>query len=553
MREQLEQGLLTPAEHTARVVSIWGAAKIQIAKLVNLVLSKENSVYQIIDSGARGSWAQPIQMMGMKGLVANPKGETIELPIKASFKEGLNVLEYFISTHGARKGTTDTALKTAQAGYLTRRLIDVSQDLVVREDDCRSKEGIEIFRVDGEKSGQAFASRLFSRIALLDVKSERKIIVHAGDAITKSIADIIDASKIEGVLVRSPITCKTIHGVCAKCYGLDLTNNALVRRGEAVGILAAQSIGEPGTQLTMRTFHTGGVAGIDITHGLPRIEEIFEVRPPKGKAILCAADGEVERIADSGSLKTITIKISGKAKVVAGVEGDAEPVVDDEDVTGETMPIPRKETKVLKALEYSLPRSVTLFVKAGDKVTRGQQLSEGNLDLRELLDFRGSREVERYVINEVQNIYGAEGASINNKHIEIIAKQMFSRVRVKDGGDAEEFMMGEIIEKAKFLDVNRELKKNGKRLAKAQQLLLGVTRVALSTESFLSAASFQDTARVLVKAAVEGKFDPLRGLKENVIIGRLIPAGAFGEKEDIPSIVREVSPVATVDEPSEVG
>ncbi len=523
IREQYNQGFLTDSERRARVVSVWERVKADISKLVTGSLPADNSIYQIIDSGSRGSWSQPIQMMGMKGLVANPKNEIIELPIKASFKEGLSVLEYFISTHGARKGTTDTALKTAQAGYLTRRLVDVAQDLTIKEEDCRSKEGIEISRSDGKDFGQSFGTLIFSRTALEDIRSDRKILVHANEVIDKAKAELIEKSDLEKVKVRSPITCKTLYGLCQRCYGFDLGVNDTVKTGSAVGVVAAQSIGEPGTQLTMRTFHTGGVAGLDITHGLPRVEEIFEVRPPKGKAILAGADGHIDQVEEKGNLKVITLTVTGE-KVKTG-----------------------KRKKPTATLEYSIPRSALLFVKVGDKVKLGDQLSEGHIDLKELLEYKGPDEVTRYVITEVQKIYALQGTSINSKHIEIIVKQMFSRVRVKDAGDAPDLVMGEIIEKSRFLEINRELKKDGKKLAKGQQLLMGVTRVALSTESFLSAASFQDTARVLVKAAIESKTDPLRGLKENVIIGRMIPAGntssaSIGEGE----LEEELEPTISV-------
>ncbi|RJQ29345.1 DNA-directed RNA polymerase subunit beta' [Candidatus Parcubacteria bacterium] len=519
IREQFNQGLLTSAERRARIISVWKAAQQDIAKLVSTALPRRNSIYQIVDSGSRGSWAQPIQMMGMKGLVQNPKGETIELPVKSSLKEGLSVLEYFISTHGARKGTTDTALKTAQAGYLTRRLVDVAQDITVKEEDCRTKEGIELFRSDGKEFKQSFASRLFSRTAIDDVKTGNKILARGGVVIDKATAELIEQSNVESVKIRSPITCKTLYGVCAKCYGLDLGAERPVAHGTAVGVIAAQSIGEPGTQLTMRTFHTGGVAGIDITHGLPRIEEIFETRPPKGKAILATEDGKVEKIEERGSVKAVTLKVQGK-------------------------------TKKAKEIEFLIPRTALLFVKAGSKVERGDQLSEGNIDLRELLEVKGVREVERYVVNEVQRIYLSEGASINNKHIEVIVRQMFSRVKIKDSGDAPDFVVGEIVEKSKFLEVNRELKRHGRVPARAEQLLLGITQVALSTESFLSAASFQDTARVLVRAAIEGRTDHLRGLKENVIIGRLIPAG--DQEESVPTAAYNQEEGAVAEEVDEV-
>ena len=498
IHQQYEEGLLTDHERRARVLSVWEKTKEALGKIAPKTIEEHQSIYSIIDSGARGTWAQLIQMIGMKGLVANPKNEPIELPVKSSLKAGLSVLEFFISTHGARKGTTDTALKTASAGYLTRRLIDVSQDLMVREDDCRTKEGIEISRSEGMEFGLNFKDQLFSRTSLEDVKVDGKTVVKAGQIIDKEIGKKLEASKLETVKVRSPITCKTLYGLCAACYGFDLGNNQEVKHGAAVGIVAAQSIGEPGTQLTMRTFHTGGVAGGDITHGLPRVEEVFELRPPKGRAFLAEDDGVISGIEDKGLLKVIELKAGGKGK---------------------------KE----KTYEYLVPRLAVLFVKVGDTVKKGDQLSEGAIDLKDLFTLRGSKAVEKYVVNEVLRIYVSEGATINNKHIEIIVRQMFSRVKIKEAGDTE-FVRGEVVEKSKFLEDNRAMKKAGKQPAKAQQLLLGITKVALSTQSFLSAASFQETARVLITAATEGRVDPLRGLKENVIIGRLIPVGTGWEK-----------------------
>lgn len=494
IRRQYEEGSLTQDERRERTIEVWKKANDFLSKkIVPKTLDPNSSVYQIIDSGARGSWSQPAQMMGMKGLVQNPQGDTMELPVKSSYKEGFNVLEYFISTHGSRKGLTDTALKTASAGHLTRRLVDVSQDLIVQEVDCRTKEGVEVLRTDGLEYGHTFASRLFSRTVLEDVKIGNKILVRAGEIINRETAETIAANKIEEVKIRSPITCKTLYGICSKCYGYDLGNNKPIKTGEAVGIVAAQSIGEPGTQLTMRTFHIGGVAGADITHGLPRVEEIFEARPPKGKAFLVEEDGEVTSIEERGLIKIIKVKTKLKNK---------------------------KE----KILEYAVPRSAWIYVKGGDRVQKGTQLSEGPLDLRELFKLKGSHAVERYILNEVQKIYLSEGAAINNKHIEIIVKKMFSRLKITESGDTD-FVRGDVVEKSVFLETNRKIKNSGRMPAKAEQVLMGITKVALSTESFLSSASFQETARVLINAAVESKTDRLRGLKENVIIGRLIPAG----------------------------
>jgi len=494
VRNQFEEGLLTDIETREKIIAIWEKAGAEVAKKVPDAI-RSTSVFNIIDSGSRGSWSQPIQMSGMKGLVQNAKGETIELPIKNSYKEGLTVLEFYINTHGARKGLIDTALKTAQAGYLTRRLVDVSQDIVVKENDCRTAKGIEVFRKDGEEFGYKFGARLFGRTSLEDVKSGRKTLVKANEIITAEAAEEIEKSDIGSIKVRSPITCKTLYGVCSKCYGLDLGRGGSIKPGEAVGIVAAQSIGEPGTQLTLRTFHTGGVAGLDITHGLPRVQELFEVRIPKGKAPLAEADGVIEEIEEKGNMRVVKLRADNSGK-----------------------------TKKEKLVEYNIPRASMVFVKEGQKVEKGEQICEGSVDLKELFKFRGREAVERYIINQVQNIYVSEGTNISDKHIEIIIKQMFSRVMIKDPGDTD-FVMGEVVEKSKFMEANRQAKKKNKQSAKGKQMLSGITKTALSVESFLSAASFQETARVLVMAAAEGREDDLRGLKENVIIGRLIPAG----------------------------
>jgi DNA-directed RNA polymerase subunit beta' len=500
IKKQFEEGLLTDEERRDRIIGVWDKTKDEVAKFVLLTLNPYGSVYSIIDSGARGSWLQPVQMTGMKGLVINPRGETIELPIKSSYKEGLSVLEYFISTHGARKGTTDTALKTASAGYLTRRLVDVAQDLVIKEEDCKVKEGIDIFRSDNVILGQLFANQLYSRTAIEDIRVKNKIVVRAGEIIDREKAELIEKSDLESVKIRSPITCKTLYGICSKCYGLDLGENRPVQTGIAVGIIAAQSIGEPGTQLTMRTFHVGGIAGADITHGLPRVQEVFEVTPPRGKAILIEDDGKIIDIEEKGLTRIVKIKFSQKSTP----KGKA------------------KRVKKEKVAEYIIPKISELYVKVGDRVKKGDQLCEGPIDLREFYSLKGKREVERYILNEIQKVYLSEGAHINNKHIEIIIRQMFSRVKIKDPGETE-FLPGDIIEKSKFFEVNHQTRELGGVPARAIQLLMGIKKVALSTESFLSAASFQETVRVLVSSATEGRVDHLRGLKENVIIGQLIP------------------------------
>ncbi|MFA5084721.1 MAG: DNA-directed RNA polymerase subunit beta', partial [Candidatus Paceibacterota bacterium] len=460
VNDEFRQGLLTDEERKNQIIVIWDKTNKEISGLVPKTFHSDNPVFIILDSKARGGWSQVNQMTGMKGLVINPSGEVIELPVRSSYKEGLDILEYFISIHGARKGQADTALKTAEAGYLTRRLIDVSQDVIIREEDCHTEEGIEITRKEGDEYGYKFAERLYSRTALENIKIKNKVIVKAGEVISREAAELIDKSKVESVEVRSPITCKTLYGICSRCYGLDLGTNQPIKLGESVGIIAAQSIGEPGTQLTLRTFHAGGVAGVDITHGLPRVEEVFEARPPRGKAILAETDGVIDSIKESNSIKIVKIKSSAS------------------------------KGKKAKFFEYPVPRTTIIMVKVGDKVVKGQQVSEGSINLKELLAARDSREVERYIINEIQKIYVPEGTIINDKHIEIIIRQMFSRVTIKEEGDTN-FVIGDVVEKSKFLEVNRQTKKLKGEPAKAQLVLMGITQVSLTTESFLSAASFQ--------------------------------------------------------------
>jgi len=493
-----KRGFLSREEKREKVIEVWQRTKMKIEKVVPPTLTDKNPVFQIVDSGARGSWAQPVQMSGMKGLVINPAGQIIELPVKHSFKEGLDVLEYFISTHGARKGSTDTALRTSTAGYLTRRLVDVAHEVIVSEPDCGDEEGIEIFKQDADDISQNLYFKIGGRIILEDLKIGKKTIIKKGEMINRQMVELISESGIDKIKVRSPLSCKSLRGVCQKCYGLDLARNKLVSLGEAVGVIAAQAIGEPGTQLTMRTFHIGGVAGGgDITLGLPRVQEIFEAREPKGKAAISQFDGKVVEINSQKIIKIESEIEKGNSK---------------------------KGGKKRQIIGYQAPPDKTILVKVGEKVKKGQALFEGNLDLKELFSVAGIKETQHYIIKEIQNIYVSQGAIIHDKHIEIIVRQMFSRVRIKEGGDSP-FVRGEIIEKAKLLEVNNQLKKEKKKPARAVQIILGISRVALTTDSFLSAASFQETSRVLIKSALEGKEDKLRGLKENVIIGKLIPAG----------------------------
>ncbi|MEI7425366.1 MAG: DNA-directed RNA polymerase subunit beta' [Candidatus Moraniibacteriota bacterium] len=492
IKKQYNLGLLTEGERKGKVIEVWNETKNKITDRVRESMDKEGPVYSMVYSKARGSESVVVQMAGMKGLMAGPTGETIELPIKSCFKEGMNVLEYFISTHGARKGMADTALRTATAGYLTRRLVDVAQDVIVREADCHDSEGAYIYKEDSDRIGQNFASRAVGRVLAEDiVDAKGKVVVSAGSLVTKEEGELIEKVLPEKIKIRTVATCKTPRGVCQKCYGMDLGRGHLVEIGQAVGIVAAQAIGEPGTQLTMRTFHIGGIAGSDITQGLPRVEEIFEARPPKGEAIISEIDGKVLDIESTD--KSVIVKIEST-----------------------------DEVKLVK--EYQISIGSTLKVSVGDLVAIGTQLSDGHIDLKKLYQTMGREDVHRYITREIQEVYAAQGEGINDKHIEVIVRQMFSRVSIISEGDTE-FLPGDIFEIDEFNEANLKVKAKSGEEAVGERILLGITKVALSTESFLSAASFQETARVLINAAVCGKEDKLRGLKENVIIGKLIPAG----------------------------
>jgi len=495
-----KKGLLTYEEKISQEILVWQGVKTTLEKLLKeRTLPKEGSVFSIIDSGARASWAQPVQMAGMKGLAINPAGEIIELPIKRSFKEGFDVLEYFISTHGARKGTADTALRTSTAGYLSRRLIDVAHDVIVTEKDCKDKKGITIFKKDADDIEQDFSYKIVGRVCLEDVKNGRTKLVKKGEIIDWEKADLIKKAGIEKIKVRSPLSCKATRGVCQKCYGWDFGNNKLIKLGGAVGVIAAQSIGEPGTQLTLRTFHLGGVAGGgDITQGLPRVEEVFEARVPKGKAIMSWVDGKVLK-------------------------------VDEEKGVVKIQPLSGKSTASKDAIAYKVPVGRVIWVKKGDKVKKGQALCEGSLDLRKLFKITNKSETERYILRAIQKIYVSQGVDIHDKHIEIIVKKMFSRLRIIEEGDGP-WIRGEIVESSVFRENIEKLRKAKKQLPKARPIILGISKVALTSDSFLSAASFQQTSRVLIKAALQAKEDKLQGLKENVIIGKLIPVGTGFKK-----------------------
>jgi DNA-directed RNA polymerase subunit beta' len=438
-------------------------------------------------SGARGSFKQIRQLAGMRGLMANPKGEIIERPIKANFMEGLTVLEYFISTHGARKGLADTALRTADSGYLTRRLVDVAQDVIIREPDCGTEESIELTVRNNQGDPN---DNLVGRIAAADIETKRgRVIVEKGGLIDRAeMADIYESLDHDAwVPVRSVLKCEAVTGVCQACYGRSMATGQTAQIGDAVGIIAAQSIGEPGTQLTMRTFHTGGVAGADITHGLPRVVELFEARKPKGLA----------KIAEVGG--TVSIEESDKALTVV--------ITDD---AGEEH-------------RHTFPRRTRLFVEAGEKIEPGTQLNEGSLYPAELLAIRGRTETEVYLVREVQEVYKSQGVDINDKHIELIVRQMLKRVRVEQKGDTD-LLPGQFIDRQELQRLNADVKKAKGTQADVEEIVLGITKASLNTDSFLSAASFQETTKVLTDAALEGKIDRLNGLKENVIIGKLIPA-----------------------------
>jgi DNA-directed RNA polymerase subunit beta' len=502
--EYFNQGFFTKNEKSEKIIEIWTRAKILIDELVPKTLNKDGSVFQIIDSGAKGSWSQPSQMSGMKGLVVNPAGQIIELPIKNSFKEGFDILEYFISTHGGRKGLADTALRTSSAGYLTRRLIDVAHGVIITEENCETEKGVLLLKKDSDDIDQNFIYKILGRTSAETIRG----ICKKGEIIDLEKAKkIITANNIEEVIVYSPLTCESKSGICQKCYGWDLGKNLLVKIGEAVGVVAAQAIGEPGTQLTMRTTHTGGVAGAeDIAMGLPRVQEIFEVRTPKGKAEISQADGRVLKITPE---KVIKIKSNKTEREL-------------------------KNSKKDEIIEYKLLSGAIILVSPGQEVKKGQQLSEGSIDLKEIFKLTGVKETQNYIIKEIQKIYISQGALVHDKHIEVICRQMFSKIKIKEPGDSS-FAKGEIVENVKFLNEIDKLKKEKKKeLPKATPLLLGITQVALTTDSFLSAASFQETSRILIRAALDGREDKLKGLKENVIIGKIIPAGTgynYGKKE----------------------
>ena len=491
IEKMYKRGFISEDERYERVIEKWTKTTEDVADALMDSMDKFNPIFMMADSGARGSKSQIKQLAGMRGLMANPSGKIIELPIRASFKEGLDVLEYFISTHGARKGNADTALKTADSGYLTRRLVDVSQDVIVREEDCGTTEGIYVSEIkEGNEVIEELKERLTGRYLAEDIVDEKtqEVIATNDTYMDSDLAEKIVATGVKKVKIRSVFTCKCKIGVCAKCYGMNMATAKQINIGEAVGIIAAQSIGEPGTQLTMRTFHTGGVAGADITQGLPRVEELFEARKPKGLAIVSEIDGTV-RVEETKKKRTV---------IVTNENGEEH--------------------------SYDIPFGSRLKVQDGDVIEAGDEVTEGSINPHDIMNIKGVDGARRYLLSEVQKVYRLQGVDINDKHLEVVVRQMTRKVKVTDSGDTS-LLPGTMIDMFDFYEANEEVKKLGGEEAKGDLALLGITKAALATDSFLSAASFQETTRVLTEAAIKGKVDPLLGLKENVIIGKLIPAG----------------------------
>lgn len=517
--KQFNRGLITEEERYNAVVEIWTDAKDQIQGELMQSLDKTNPIFMMSDSGARGNASNFTQLAGMRGLMAAPSGKIIELPITSSFREGLTVLEYFISTHGARKGLADTALKTADSGYLTRRLVDVAQDVIVREEDCGTDRGLLVSDIkEGTEMIEPFIERIEGRYSKETIRHPEtdEVIIRPDELITPEIAKKITDAGIEQMYIRSAFTCNTRHGVCEKCYGKNLATGEKVEVGEAVGTIAAQSIGEPGTQLTMRTFHTGGVAGSDITQGLPRIQEIFEARNPKGQAVITEIEGVVE-----------DIKLAKDRQQEIVVKG-------------------ANETR-----SYLASGTSRIIVEIGQPVQRGEVLTEGSIEPKNYLSVAGLNATESYLLKEVQKVYRMQGVEIDDKHVEVMVRQMLRKVRIIEAGDTK-LLPGSLVDIHNFTDANREAFKHRKRPATAKPVLLGITKASLETESFLSAASFQETTRVLTDAAIKGKRDDLLGLKENVIIGKLIPAGTGMRRYSDVKYEKTAKPVAEVESQTEV-
>ncbi|MDQ6741332.1 MAG: DNA-directed RNA polymerase subunit beta', partial [Candidatus Dormibacteraeota bacterium] len=547
------RGVMTEDERYRKVIELWGRATEDVAQATEDAFDKFSPIWMMMGSGARGNIQQVRQLAGMRGLMADPTGRIIDLPIRANFTEGLSVLEYFISTHGARKGLADTALRTADSGYLTRRLVDVAQDVIVREEDCGTSNGIWVYGINPERAkNDPIFEKIAGRIAADDVVlPDGEVLVSAGEAILDDAARRAIASSLESIRIRSILVCEAREGVCRNCYGRNLATGKLVEIGEAVGVIAAQSIGEPGTQLTMRTFHTGGVAGVDITQGLPRVEELFEARIPKGRAIISEIDGELEIIRQEGSRK-VRITSREEFQVSYPLESGMQIQVRDGDDVMEGQELARSESAVIRTRhagrvrvgkkeitvsavdeevrEYVIPHNVRVRAELERRdgtpvfVKAGQQITEGSISPQELLHILGKEAVQTFLVDEVQKVYRSQGVDINDKHIEVIVRQMMRKVRIDSAGDTT-LLPGEIVSQWEYEEANKEVLAEGGEPATAQTVLLGLIKAALNTTSWLSAASFMETTKVLTEAAISGKVDRLRGLKENVIIGKLIPAG----------------------------
>ncbi len=584
--KQFRRGLVTEEERLRELEVIWNSARDEIANDVEASLGRQNSVYMMADSGAKGNMNQISQMAGMRGLVLDPEGRIIDIPIRSNFREGLTVLEYFLSTHGARKGLADTALRTADSGYLTRRLCDVAQDVMITIEDCGTEQGV--WTEARDSSGrlltrEEFRSRIAGRIAASPIVHPEtgEVIVDTGQEITDRapddsgeqrdlVAEIMDAG-LEKIHIRSVMVCEATHGVCRTCYGRDLATGELVALGEAVGIIAAQSIGEPGTQLTMRTFHTGGVARADITTGLPRVEELFEARVPKGAALLSEKEGVVSiEQTDNGRMLVITSQehdsrtymlepgwqvalapgaVVVKDKTVLATGPEDEPLYSEIDgifmLDDRTIYV-RQEREERE--EHQVPIAYQILVEDGAIVTPGQQLTDGAKDPQQILITLGRDAVQKYIIDEVQKVYRSQGVNTNDKHIEVMCRQMLRKVSIIHPGDTD-YLQEERIDRFEFNQMNEAVLAQGGEPATAMPVLLGITKASLETDSFLSAASFQETTRVLTEAAINGKVDHLRGLKENVIIGKLIPAGSGfgGRAEEYMTALDEVTLAAMGD------
>ncbi len=491
IEKMFRRGLISGEERYEKVISEWTETTDKITSALMHNLDQFNPIYMMANSGARGSKNQIRQLCGMRGLMANPSGKIIELPIRASFREGLNVLEYFISTHGARKGLADTALRTADSGYLTRRLVDISQDVIIREEDCGTDQGEWVEDIkEGNEIIESFRDRIIGRYTAADIVDPNtgEVIIPRNEFVTEALAGKVVKAGVEKAYIRSVTTCRCRYGICAKCYGADLATGGKVNIGEAVGIVAAQAIGEPGTQLTMRTFHTGGVAGADITQGLPRVEELFEARKPKGLATITEIPGTVKINETKKKREVIVTNDNGESKT------------------------------------YTIPYGSRLKVSDGSVVQAGDELTEGSVNPHDILSIKGVDAVRAYLLTEVQKVYRLQGVEINDKHVEIIIRNMMRKVKVDDPGDTD-LLSGGLVDIFEFEDENKRVESLGLKKATGKIALLGITKASLATDSFLSAASFQETTRVLTDAAIKGKIDPLIGLKENVIIGKLIPAG----------------------------